>query len=149
MPHYLFGLIARQHPKLTFKAVNALADTFDASRPATAIRLVESDHAPALLVSHGPMGRKWFARAPSVPQKWFPREALDADSCAFGVQFGGNADDPLLRKIGADAWFDRWDADRFEVHEQTIRIAPDETLTLVTISDQRMIEDQEEHSRGR
>ena len=54
--------------------------------------------------------------------------ALVADSYAFGVQFGGNTDDPLPRKIGADAWFDRWDADRFEVHEQTIRIAPDETL---------------------
>jgi hypothetical protein len=47
----------------------------------------------------------------------------------------------MPRKIGADAWFDRRDADRFEVYEQTIRTGPDETLTLVVISDPKMLED--------
>lgn len=140
MPYYLFKPLARQQGKLSFKAVNALAEIFNTSRPATAIRLVESDLSPALLVCHGSKGRKWFTRAPSVPQKWFPQDVLDADSYAFGVQFGGNADDSIPRKIGADAWFDRWDADRFEVHEQTMRIGPDETLTLILIRDQKMLE---------
>ena len=58
MPAYLFKPLARQHAKLTFKAVNALAEAFKTSQTATAIRLVESDHAPALLVCHGPKGRK-------------------------------------------------------------------------------------------
>lgn len=141
MPNYLFRPIARQHAKLNFKAVNALAEVFNASRPATAIRLIESDHSPGFVVSHGPMGRKWFARAPSVPQKWFPRSDLDSESYAFGVQFAGKADDPIPRKIGADAWFDRRDADRFEVQEQTMRIAPDEALTLVTLIDPKMLDD--------
>jgi len=141
MPHYLFRPLAAQQEKLTFKSIFTLADAFDASRLATAIRLVENDHSPAVLLCHSPIGRKWFTRAPSVPQKWFPREALDAESHALGVQFGGNADDPLPCRVGADAWFDRWDADQFEVHEQTMRIGPNETLTLVTITDPKMLDE--------
>ncbi|MEN2989346.1 ImmA/IrrE family metallo-endopeptidase [Tistrella sp. BH-R2-4] len=142
MPAYLFKPLARQHGRLTFKAVNALAEAFRTSQTATAIRLVESDHAPALLICHGAKGRKWFTRAPSVPQRWFPQEALDADSFAFGVLFGSKPDDPMPRKIGADAWFDRRDAERFEVHEQTRRTGTDEVLTLILVSDPDMLEDQ-------
>ena len=142
MPNYLFQPLARQQSKLTFKAVISLANIFNTSKPATAIRFVECDHFPAVLVCHGPKGRKWFARARSVPQRWFPRDDLDADSYAFGIQFGEAPDDPMPRKIGADAWFDRWDAERFEVYEQTIRSGPEETLTIVLISDPAMLEDQ-------
>lgn len=143
MPYYLFKPLARQQGKLTFKAVNALAEIFNTSRTATAIRLVESDHSPAILVCHGPKGRKWFTRAPSVPQKWFPQDSLDSESFAFGVQFGRNPDDPNPRKIGADAWFDHRDADRFEVQEQTIRSGPDETLTLILFNDPKMLDENE------
>lgn len=141
LPDYLFRSIARQHAKLNFKTISALADLFDTSKTATAIRLVENDHAPALLVCHGPQGRKWFTRSPSVPTKWFPQEALDAHSFAFGVQFGGNPDDPMPRKIGADAWFDRPEASRFEVQEQTFRVSDTETLSLVLIIDPDMLEE--------
>jgi hypothetical protein len=141
MPYYLFRPLARQQDKLTFKAVAALADIFNTSKVATAIRLVESDCSPALLVCHGPSGRKWFTRAPSVPPRWFPQQNLDADSFAFGIQFGERPDDALPRKIGADAWFDRWDAERFDVHEQTTRTGSSETLTLVLFSDPKMLED--------
>lgn len=141
MPAYLFKSLARQHARLTFKAVNDLAEAFKTSLTATAIRLVESDHTPALLVCHGLNGRKWFARAPGVPQKWFPQDTLDADSFAFGILFGSNPDDPVPRKIGADAWFDRREAERFEVHEQTYRTSPDEILTLILVSDPAMLED--------
>jgi hypothetical protein len=141
MPSYLFRPLARKQPKLSWKAVTALADAFDTSKSATAIRLVQGDHFPALLICHGPNGRKWFTRAPSVPSKWFPRESLDADSFALGVQFGHKDDDPMPRKIGAEAWFDRWDAERFEVYEQTIRTSQSDTLTLVTIVDSKMLDD--------
>jgi hypothetical protein len=141
LPDYLFRLIARQHAKLNLKTITALADLFKASLSATAIRLVEGDHAPAVLVSHTPNGRKWFTRSPSVPSKWFPQNALDADSYAFGVQFGGKPDDPMPRKIGADAWFDRSEASRFEVQEQTFRVSDNETLSLVLIVDLDMLEE--------
>ena len=141
MPAYLFKPFARQHAKLTFNAVNSLAEIFNTSQTATAVRLVESDHAPALLVCHGPKGRKWFTRAPSVPQKWFPQETLDPESYAFDVIFGSKPNDTTPRKIGADAWFDRWDAERYEIHEQTYRTGTNEILTLILISDPAMLDD--------
>ncbi|MCI0599895.1 MAG: ImmA/IrrE family metallo-endopeptidase [Beijerinckiaceae bacterium] len=144
MPNYLFRPIARQYSKLTFKTITTIAEAFQASNTATAIRLVEGDYFPALLVCHGLQGRKWFARAPCVPDKWFPREILDAESFAFGVLHGGKADDPMPRKIGAGAWFDRWEAERFEVQEQTMRTGDGEVLSLILISDMLMIEEKDD-----
>jgi len=141
MPAYLFKPLAQQHAKLTFKAVDALAESFKTSQTATAIRFVESNHTPALLVCHGKNGRKWFARAPSVPPRWFPQDNLDAESFAFDVLFAGKPGDALPRKIGADAWFDRRGVERFEVHEQSCRVGSDEILTLITFSDLRMLDD--------
>jgi len=111
------------------------------TRPAAAIRLVEGGHSPALLVCHDRAGRKWFSRGPDVPSRWFPRPDLDADSFAFGILHAGRPDDPFPRKIGADAWFDRWEAQKYEVQEQTIRADTYEILTLVLITDPDMLDD--------
>jgi len=149
MPRYLFDPAARAHPKLNFKTANALAEAFDTSLTATAIRLVEGGHTPALLVCHSSARRKWFTRGPDVPERWFPKDTLDADSFAFGVLYGGNADDVMPRKIGADAWFDRWEAADCEVHEQTVRTGDDEVLTLLLVSDPRMLEDSQDSGARR
>jgi Zn-dependent peptidase ImmA (M78 family) len=141
MPPYIFDPIARTHPKLTFQTVSTLSDLFDTSVTATAIRLVEGRHSPAILVCHGPKGRKWFTRSPDVPDRWFPQDDLDAESFAFGVMFGNHPNDSMPRKIGADAWFDRADASRYEVLEQTFRTGDDEILTLVLIRDGAMLEE--------
>jgi Zn-dependent peptidase ImmA (M78 family) len=58
LPHYLFRPFIRQHPKLTWATVKTIADTFETSLTASAIRFVEADHAPAILVCHGPNGKK-------------------------------------------------------------------------------------------
>jgi Zn-dependent peptidase ImmA (M78 family) len=149
MPDYLFQPLARRQAKLTFKAVAEFAQIFKTSKTAIAIRLVESDHTPALLVCHNQKGRKWFARAPSVPDKWFPRDTLDAQSFAFGVLFGNADDDVMPRRIGAEAWFDRWESGNFDVHEQSIRTGDDTILAIVTLSDPRMLEEDEERSHRR
>lgn len=149
MPRYLFEPVARAYPKLTFQTVREIAHIFKTSRPATAIRLIEGRHSPALLICHGPNGRKWFARSPDVPGRWFPRAELDSESFAFGVLFGSKDDDAMPRKIGADAWFDRPEAGRFEVREQTIRSGDDEILTLVLIDDEPMLEEWGRPSGGR
>lgn len=77
----------------------------------------------------------------TVLSHWFPREDLDARSFAFGVQFGGRSDDSATRKISADAWFDRQRAAQFLVREQTFRVARDETVSLVIIDDNAMLDD--------
>ena len=140
MPHYLFRPIAHEQGKLTFKAVNALADIFNTSFTATAIRLVESDHTPALLICHGRHGRKWFTRAPSLAEHWFPKSELDTASSAFDVVYGTRQSDPWPRKIRADAWFDCREARGFDIHEQTMRVADGEILTILLLIDRRMLE---------
>jgi hypothetical protein len=121
---------------------------FDTSLTSTAIRLVDSRHTTAVLVCHGPKGRKWFARSPDVPDRWFPQDSLDSESFAFSILFGDAPDDRAPHKIGADAWFDRREAERFEVLEQTVRTAADEILTLVLITDGEMLDDFERGGRG-
>ena len=139
MPEYLFRPIACAYAKFDFQKVCSIAEIFDTSRTATALRLVEGGYIPAVLVCHSQDGRKWFARSPDVPYRWFPRKDLAAESFAFGVLFGHQADDKFPRKIGADAWFDRADAEHYEVLEQTMQTGSDEILTLVTIEDDDML----------
>lgn len=142
MPHYLFQPMSRQHAKLDLAAVSVLADAFNVSHTAAAIRVVESDHSPSVLVCHTAQKRKWFARAPSVPAKWFPQDHLDAQSYALDVLFGRAPNDRFPHKIGADAWFDRWEAQKFELTEQSMRTGDDEVLTILTLSDSDMLEDE-------
>jgi len=42
--------------------------------------------------------------------------------------------------IGADAWFDRFDADRYEIFEQSVRAGKDEVLTFLTFKSREMLE---------
>jgi hypothetical protein len=141
MPRYLFEPRAQVLKNATFGSINGLAKTFKTSLTATAIRLANLDCVPAFVIGHSPKGRKWFARAPSVPRHWFPRDDLDARSFAFGVQFGGRPDDQASRKVNADVWFDRAGASRFVVREQTIRVARDETVSLVLLEDKQMLQE--------
>jgi Zn-dependent peptidase ImmA (M78 family) len=139
MPSYLFKPAALRLKKVTFSAVTELANLFQTSRTATALRLVGVGPEPAMLICHGPEGRKWFNRGPDVPERWFPRDELDAESNALDVLHGG-ASQRLPMLIGADAWFDRRAAERYEVYEQTVRVAGGDVLTLLTFKSPEMLE---------
>lgn len=78
-----------------------------------------------MLVCHGPQGRKWFNRPQQIPEHWFPRDELAAESCAIDVLYGKNRLNPFNRRtaIGAEAWFDRRDSSRYEIHEQTFKLS--------------------------
>jgi Zn-dependent peptidase ImmA (M78 family) len=141
LPRYLFLPLSRQYAKLNFGVVRELADLFDTSLTATAIRLAKSRHSPAMLICHGPQGRKWFTRSPDVPARWFPRDELDPESFAFELLFGLGEEQAHPRLIGADAWFDRQEAQRYELWEQSTRIANDEVLVLLILRDDGMLED--------
>ena len=118
--------------KATFDAVDQIRAEFQTSRTATALRMVDYGPEPALLVCHGPDGRRWFKRGPAVPDRWFPRDEIDADSDALEV-LHGTRERTTRSLIGADAWFDRWEAERYEVYEQTVRMSTGDALTLVVI----------------
>jgi hypothetical protein len=119
--------------------IRAMAEDFDMSLTAAAIRLVERNTQPSFLICHTSKGRKWFTRSPKVDRRWFPMEHLDRDSLAFDVLFGGGPDDRMLRASGADAWFDKPWAGEIPIKEQSVRIYDDEILTLLVVQDERML----------
>ena len=141
LPSYLLLPIARKHPRLTLKMLRETAGRFDTSLTATGIRLVETGHTPTVLVHHTRAGRKWFVRSPDVPDRWFPRTDLDADSYAFDLLHGQGEEQAFPRKIGAAAWFDRDEADRYEVQEQSFKVAEGEIVTVLTLTDEEMLVD--------
>lgn len=141
LPSYLLLPIARQHPRLTLKMLRETAGRFDASLTATAIRLVETGHTPIVLVHHTLAGRKWFVRSPGVPDRWFPRADLDPESYAFDLLHGRGDEQAFPRKIGAAAWFDRDEADRYEIQEQSFKVSDGEIVTVLTLTDEEMLED--------
>lgn len=139
LPAYLFAPLAGKTKKMTFEAIDSLRAEFQTSRTATALRMVDYGPEPAMLVCHSPTGRLWFKRGPDVPDRWFPRAELDAESFAFEVLHGRTERTPRSL-IGADAWFDRRDAEQYEVFEQTVRTATGGSLTLLTFKSIEMLD---------
>lgn len=144
MPRYLVMPRARDHKKLTFKAIEQFAVDFRTSLSATAIRLVEADIWPCMLICHTQQGRKWFTQAPMFHRRWFPQDELDPETSAFEAVFGQSEGDRFPRLIGADAWFDRSEAQRYEIFEQSRRVGDGEVLVLLMIKDDRMIDEEQE-----
>lgn len=139
MPRFLF-IPASTGMHTNFRSIEHLAQLFQCSKTATAIRMVEHGPEPALIICHGLQGRRWFKRNKDVPEKWFPRKKLDQESYVYDVQFG--AEKECKRGlISADAWFDRDDAHKYEVCEEAIKTPNNETLTLITFRNDGMLEE--------
>jgi hypothetical protein len=144
MPRYLFNPIARKYRGLNFTNVRDVAEIFKCSLTAAAIRLVESDELPGFLICHGRFGRKWFTRSPSIPSVWFPKSEVDEHSHAFNVLYGGRPSNQTPYRISADAWFDTRHAAKFNMLEQTMLLGGGESLTLLALTDLKMLETPEE-----
>ncbi len=140
MPRYLVQPATAKARHITWDLVRRVADAFSTSPVATAIRLVDLDIAPSLLICHKRDGRAWFARSPMVPSRWFPRDQLDAESAAFDLLFG-NGNTRRQTRVSAYAWFDRYDADRYEVLEESVLNDAGEMLTILSVIKDDMLED--------
>jgi hypothetical protein len=139
LPAFLFEPMARKGRRATFEAIDDIRGEFQMSRTATALRMIDLGPEPAMLVCHGPTGRRWFKRGLDVPVRWFPRDELDPESSALDVLYGKCERTPRTL-MGADAWFDRADAERYEIYEQTTRMANGDSLTILTFKSMDMLE---------
>lgn len=139
MPEYIFRPLLLKEKRPTFELVDSLGEAFSTSRTATVRRLIDLSPWPCLVVCHGQQGRRWFRRSQDVPDHWFPRNEIDAESSALDVLYG-RATQTTPTIIGADAWFDRWDADRYTVTEQSVRSFEGDVLSLVTLRDAGMLD---------
>lgn len=139
LPPFLFEPLARQIGRTTFKAVDDLREEFKTSLRATAIRLVEHGPEPAMLVCHAKNGRQWFNRPAQIPDKWFPQEQLDGQSYAMDVLYG-KVERSRRVLIGADAWFDSREAQRYQLYEESCVASHGEILTILVFKDEEMLE---------
>jgi hypothetical protein len=142
MPGYLFKPLVARRP-VTFDVAEEMAEAFNVSRTAAAIRLVDLGSFPAMVVCHGPGGRLWFHASPLVPASFFPHSELHQETDAFDILFGRKSRKSRAGKVQASCWIDRPDASKYELIEQTIRVL-DTVLTLLWWKDESQIIDYED-----
>jgi len=139
MPTFMFSPLASQHPVPGFHTIEELTNTFNTSMLSTAIRFIDAAVSPSILICHRPQGRQWFKATHDIPRHWFPKDQLDADSYAMDALYKGSTQ-RKPNKIGADSWFDRYNADRYDVYEHSKKLG-DAVYTLLTIEDDEMLEE--------
>ena len=133
LPTYLFRPLALKLKKPSLALIREIADLFQASTTATILKLVQSNIYPLVVVCHCKRGRRWFRRSAMLGDWWFPRDDLDPDSFAFDTLFKGVKENSNPRKIGAGAWFEFRNVDRFEISEQSFLLPNEEILTLLIL----------------
>jgi Zn-dependent peptidase ImmA (M78 family) len=144
MPRYMFLPAFRSFRQLDFEVIQKLGDSFGVSTTAAAIRCIETGDIPAILICHNHHGRSWFSRSTLVPYRWFPRQDLQAESAAMDVLFDPKKASKTISRlkcVSAEAWFDCYEAQRYEVLEQTFRVGPSEILTVLVFEDDEMLEE--------
>lgn len=119
--------------RLTLTVARDIGNDFDASVTATLLKVVKSNQFPIIVTCYAKAGRQWWARADMVPGWWFPKRMLDTETFAHEILVGRGTDDSFPRKIGADAWFEFNNCDRYEIQEQSMSLPNGQVLSLLTI----------------
>lgn len=140
LPEPLFRRDARAK-EVTLVTARELAERYQASLTATAIRLVELGSFPAMVVCMEQGRRKWFVRGPDVPNSVWPVEKLRRASLAYELMEGGHTEGPV--DVEASNWIDHPDAERFPVSEDSVR-SGDFVLSLLWWKDERQLLELEE-----
>jgi Zn-dependent peptidase ImmA (M78 family) len=135
MPWSLFKPVCKEVTKLDLKSIREVAGVFSCSLTATLIRMLDTNrYCSTMMVCHGRSGKKWHKAADTIPGYWYPKNDLDAESFAFELLNNASVDDQRFpRKIGADAWFDNWQAEKFEITEQSFRVPGDGIVTILIL----------------
>ena len=141
LPTKIFGPRARGLPA-TLEATRELASTFETSLTATAIRLVELGAHLAMVVCCDGGKLAWFARSRDVPRALWPVEHPGQDTVA--AQLLTDAAKVGPRHVSADEWISHEDAHRYTIHEDSVVVQPNLTLTLLWWDDEQQILDFED-----
>jgi Zn-dependent peptidase ImmA (M78 family) len=142
LPQRMFSAHAKNR-EMTFATVRQLAEMFETSLTATAIRLVEFGSFPAMVVCIDLERRRWFKRGPDVPDVLWPHERVSPMTVAYDV-LNGRATSPGPTDVSAHAWFEHRDARRYAIREDSIRTTEDLVLTLLWWKDESQLLDLEE-----
>lgn len=124
--------------EITFATVIDLAATFQMSRTATAIRLVELGSFPALIVCNELGQRKWFVRGPDVPKVIWPQDKPGHNTLAYDLLHGAAVPSGSV-DVWADEWINHPHADRYSLREDSIRITSNLVLSLLWWKDESQL----------
>lgn len=125
------GMFTRrmEEQALGFANVQRLAQDFQTSVTATAIRLVELTSSPAILISSERSRRRWYFRGPRVPRALKPGPSVPPGSIAHRI-ISGETVEPGPQAVEASLWIDPGIA-RGEVREDSISLGGDYYLTIL------------------
>lgn len=132
MPDYLFKPLVQQTPRLSFELAMKLAGEFRVSVTAALRRIVASDVFPAIVVSYGIQGRRWYEKAPRVDERWVPKFEIDGRSRALSTLVQRGKPTTAIR-TSASVFFGRADASAHSVTEQFWSPHDGEALGLLTL----------------
>jgi Zn-dependent peptidase ImmA (M78 family) len=144
MPWYLFQPMLGQAKHVDLALLEHMHRTFDASLPATAIRITDANIEPVIIACYDQTGRRWVSRSKDVPARLYPVEKLDPDTYAADV-LAGRRDRTHMSTVGASAWFDADGIDEYEMKEQSIRLSDGKVLVILRITEEAM---QVDYGRG-
>lgn len=135
LPERLFKPHARGVPP-TFDGVRRLGAVFETSITATAVRLVENDEFPAMVVCTKAGKRVWFTRSPLVPKVLWPRETIGPGALIHRL---GDGRERGPDTVDADDWIDHVTARDYVVQESSMRVTGDVVLSLLWWKDEGQI----------
>lgn len=148
MPWFLFKPVAQSFSHANFEAISDLSCRFQTSFIATAIRFVESNVIPTMIVCHDQKKRQWFKGSKDIPDRWFPQDTVDHESFAFDILYGKLDKNMRQQKVSASSWFNCREAADYEILEQSTSYIDGKVITLLEFFEEDMLEEYEASSAG-
>jgi Zn-dependent peptidase ImmA (M78 family) len=121
MPSSILKTALSARKKMTWTIIREVAKEFGCSPLATVLRIIDLNVAPLIFVCLQNGQRKWFRRSKAIADAWFPKDSPDPEAFAFDLSFDLSKTASGPRKVGAEAWFDRRNAEQFEIVEDSVR----------------------------
>lgn len=133
LPDYL--VVPWAHGKRTnLDVAKALANDFNASLTAAAIKLAKRATTPACIVCHNQSRLLWHQRNGAFPSEFFVLGELHQDTDAFGIAFGSATGLSRPRKEPADRWLSGGGAYRLTIESQSIKLPDGTVLTMLSLA---------------
>jgi Zn-dependent peptidase ImmA (M78 family) len=112
----------------------SLANDFNASLTAAAIKLAKRTTLPACIVCHSQSRLMWHQRNAAFSSDFYLLPELHSDTEAFKLAFSGGNGLQRPRKEAADRWISGGGSYRLTVESQSIKLPDATVLTMLTLA---------------
>ena len=143
LPVSIFRPRASTFKTTDFDVVRSLAETFNTSLTATAIRLAQHGPLPSMLVYYSNSIRQWFVRSSGISERLWPPKHPSSNTYTFDL-FKGGTHTELRGEVRGDAWFEHQKAEGHYIYEHSLRTTYGDVLSLLWWKDEQMLIDLDE-----